>query len=116
MGKPMTKEQIAKIHEWLGHDVRQCVGPTESGYSDVCQEHRLNIPHYRRWDIIGKLTDADAMECLRKLPPYIELIHFTDGDWALYTEKVGAPSANFRSDPAEAIFAAVLAYLEASND
>ena len=108
----MTQEQIAKIHEWLGHDVRQCVGPTEPGYSDVCQEHRLNIPHYRRWDIIGKLTDADAMACLRKLASERKA-QFDDADAVLAGWFAGV--LYHRKDPAEAIFAAVLAYLEASN-
>jgi len=95
----MTQEQIAKIYEFLG------------AQPDYFADGK---PYY------GKLDDIDAMACLRKLKGtvgYDQFIDQPEGFWFWEGEDDDASFPDITaSDPAEAIFAAVLAYLEAAND
>jgi len=114
----MTDEQTAKIQQWLGRwkpgekceyavpaDGRHvhtapCGKRVFGGNGFVAHSHDIPCP---------PLTDADAMACLRKLL-MIPLVIGLD-NYSGTTEFRG-----FDHDPAEAIFSAVLDYLERSND
>jgi len=111
----MTKEQIAKIYEFLGAQPAKCDSTTylEIGVGSKCFKHRLPADHEL------PLSDADAMACLRKLKGTVGYDQFIDKPEDFWFYEDDNDDASFpyitASDPAEAIFAAVLAYLEAAN-
>ena len=107
----MTDNEIALIHQWLGtwepDDELNNEIVTPMKQAELKSKFGMFVPRPMR-----PLTDADAIACLRELATAYRGIH----DMGAYRALDRAITAILKGDdPATAIFAATLAYIQSQE-